>query len=44
METGDFVEVSFEQDKQEFARQRTMGMAFQAEEIASAKAGKNENM
>lgn len=41
---GDFVEVIFEQDKQEFARQRTLGVVFQAEEIASAKAGTNEDV
>lgn len=41
---GDFVEVTIEQNKQEFARQRTFAMIFQTEEIASAKAGRNENI
>lgn len=40
---GDFVEMTFEQNKWEFARQRTLEIVFQAEETASAKAGKNED-
>lgn len=39
-----FVEVTIEQNKQEFARQRTFAMIFLTEEIASAKAGRNENI
>lgn len=40
---GRFYRGDFEQDKQEFARQRALGMVFQAEKIASEKAGRNEN-
>lgn len=40
---GRFCRGDFEQDKQEFARQRALKMVFRTEKIASEKAGRNEN-
>lgn len=40
---GRFCRGDFEQNKQEFARQRALKMVFRTEKIASEKAGRNEN-